>query len=90
MNDQASAGRVTCGVVRTFTPAWLRKAGLVDEAVALESCDAITSTELCEAALPAAGYQVGEPVEQENPDPYEPRPEPTPEFTYPVEEDPDE
>ena len=38
--------------VRTFTPAWLRKAGLHDDAAALEQLPEMTSTELCRAAMP--------------------------------------
>lgn len=39
-------------LVRTFTPAWLRNAGLVDDATALESLPELTTTALVEAALP--------------------------------------
>ena len=38
--------------VRTFTPAWLRKAGLDADAQALEELPEMTSTELCRAAMP--------------------------------------
>jgi hypothetical protein len=39
-------------LVRTSTPAWLRRAGLDDHAMALESLPELTTEELCEAALP--------------------------------------
>ena len=39
-------------LIRTFTPAWLRKAGLVDDAAALEALPELTTTELVDAALP--------------------------------------
>jgi hypothetical protein len=38
--------------VRTYTPAWLRLAGLDDEAAALEALPEMTSAELCRAAMP--------------------------------------
>ena len=38
--------------VRTFTPAWLRLAGLEAEAASLEALPAMSSTELCKAAMP--------------------------------------
>lgn len=38
--------------VRTFTPAWLRKAGLDADAQALEQLPELSSTELCRAAMP--------------------------------------
>ncbi len=38
--------------VRTFTPAWLRRAGLDADAVELEQLPELTSTELCRAAMP--------------------------------------
>jgi hypothetical protein len=39
-------------LVRTFTPAWLRRAGLTAEAAALEALPELTATELVDAALP--------------------------------------
>ena len=39
-------------LVRTFTPAWLRLAGLTDDADALEALPELTTAELVEAALP--------------------------------------
>ncbi len=41
--------------VRTFTPAWLRKAGLDDDAAALEALAVLSSVELCRAARPVIG-----------------------------------
>ena len=38
--------------VRTFTPAWLRKAGLAEDAAALEALTALSSVDLCKAAMP--------------------------------------
>jgi hypothetical protein len=38
--------------VRTYTPVWLRAAGIEEEAAALEQLDALTSVELCQAAMP--------------------------------------
>lgn len=39
--------------VRVFTPAWLRLAGLAEDAVALESLPELSSVETCRAAMPA-------------------------------------
>ena len=40
-------------LVRTFTPAWLRRAGLNDDAAALEALSELTAPELVDAAMPA-------------------------------------
>ncbi len=39
-------------LVRTFTPAWLRRAGLVEHAEKLERLEEFTATEYAERALP--------------------------------------
>lgn len=39
-------------LVRVFTPAWLRRAGLDEDAVALEALPELTAAELVDAALP--------------------------------------
>ena len=39
-------------LVRTFTPAWLRLAGLNDDAAVIEALPELTATELADAAMP--------------------------------------
>jgi hypothetical protein len=39
-------------LVRTFTPSWLRRAGLDDDAAALEALPKLTATELVDQAMP--------------------------------------
>jgi len=50
--DEARAWMATDWLVRVFTPTWLRKAGLTEDAAALEALPALTTTELTNAALP--------------------------------------
>ena len=50
--ENARAFLATDWVVRSFTPVWLRKAGLHDDAAALEALPALLSVELCRAAMP--------------------------------------
>ena len=51
--EQVRAWMACDWLVRTFTPTWLRKAGLDDQAAALEALPELTSSELAEAAMPA-------------------------------------
>jgi hypothetical protein len=48
--DEIRAWLATDWLVRTFTPVWLREAGLVDRAAELEALPELTSTELATAA----------------------------------------
>src|SRR5690606_28601620 len=41
--------------VRTYTPVWLRAAGLDAEAAELEALPTLSTTELCKAAMPTIG-----------------------------------
>ena len=50
--DEVRAWMATDWLVRTFTPTWLRKAGLADRAAELEALDALTSSDLARAATP--------------------------------------
>ncbi len=50
--DEVRAWMATDWLVRTFTPTWLRKAGLTAHADALIALPELTSTELATAALP--------------------------------------
>jgi hypothetical protein len=50
--DAARAWLATDWLVRTFTPRWLRKAGLTAEADALEALPELTTTELAHSAQP--------------------------------------
>jgi hypothetical protein len=52
--DETTRAWMACDwLVRTFTSTWLRKAGLVDDALALEALPELTSAELANAAMPA-------------------------------------
>ena len=50
--QDARAFMATDWAVRVYTPTWLRLIDLNDEADALEALPALTSTELCKAAMP--------------------------------------
>jgi hypothetical protein len=52
--DDEKRAWVACDwLVREFTPGWLRRAGLNDDAAVLAALPELTSTELCDAALPS-------------------------------------
>jgi hypothetical protein len=51
-DDERRAWMACDWLVRTFTPAWLRRARLDAEAAALEALPELTATELVDAALP--------------------------------------
>jgi hypothetical protein len=50
--ERARAWMASDWLIRTFMPAWLRRAGLTGSAAALEGLPEITSTDLIEQALP--------------------------------------
>ena len=50
--DAARAWLATDWLVRTFTPAWLRKAGMEAEAASLQALPALTTAELARSAQP--------------------------------------
>ena len=51
-DDEIRAWMACDWLVRTFTPVWLRKAGLADDAAALENLGELTTSGLVDEALP--------------------------------------